>query len=55
MADPGIKPFLCGIIDKTLIRRELEKWMRSLALYLTAEDITDMVKKINKLLDLGGF
>ncbi|VEN54240.1 unnamed protein product [Callosobruchus maculatus] len=54
MSDAGIKPFLCESIDKTVIRTEWEKWLRSLELYLASEDITDAVKKRNKLLHLGG-
>lgn len=54
MAETGIKPFLCDSIDKALIRGEWEKWLRSLELYLASEDITDVVKKRNKLLHLGG-
>lgn len=49
-----IKPFLCGNIDKALIRTEWERWLRSLTLFLQAEEITDVVKKKNKLLHLGG-
>lgn len=54
MSDSGIRPFLCENIDKALIRGEWEKWLRSLELYLAAEDISDYAKKRNKLLHLGG-
>ncbi|KAJ8964455.1 hypothetical protein NQ317_004366, partial [Molorchus minor] len=54
MGDPAIKPFLCENLDKALIRGEWEKWLRSLELYLAAEEIDDGVKKRNKLLHLGG-
>lgn len=49
-----IKPFLCEAIDKSLLRHEWEKWLRSFTLYSAAEEITDKVKKKNKLLHLGG-
>lgn len=49
-----LKPFLCDSIDKSLLRNEWEKWLRSFTLYLAAEDITDDGKKRNKLLHLGG-
>lgn len=49
-----IKPFLCDAIDKSLLRHEWEKWLRSFTLYLAAEEITEDVKRKNKLLHLGG-
>ncbi|KAL7301787.1 hypothetical protein TKK_0005775 [Trichogramma kaykai] len=55
MGDPvGLKPFLCDGVDKSLLRVEWEKWLRSLKLYLTVEEITDDLKKRNRLLHLGG-
>ncbi|VEN61855.1 unnamed protein product [Callosobruchus maculatus] len=54
MSDTPIKPFSCDAIDKALIRGEWEKWLRSFKLYLAAEEITDTVKKRNKLLHYGG-
>lgn len=49
-----IKPFLCDNIEKSLLRNEWEKWLRAFDLYLAAEEISDVVKKKNKLLHLGG-
>lgn len=49
-----IKPFLCDVIDKALLRLEWEKWFRSFKLYLASEEIVSSVKKKNKLLHLGG-
>lgn len=49
-----IKPFLCDNIEKSLLRNEWEKWLRSFDLYLAAEEISDVVKKKNKLLHFGG-
>ena len=49
-----IKPFLFEVIDKAIVRHEWEKWLRSFNLYIQAEEITDSVKKKNKLLHLGG-
>ncbi|XP_049316516.1 uncharacterized protein LOC125779294 [Bactrocera dorsalis] len=49
-----IRPFLCDNIDKALVRSEWERWFRSFSLYLQAEDISDVAKKKNKLLHLGG-
>lgn len=49
-----IRPFLCDTIDKSLLRHEWEKWLRSFTLYLAAEEITEDCKKKNKLLHLGG-
>nr|CAI5841436.1 unnamed protein product [Callosobruchus analis] len=54
MSETTIKPFSCDAIDKALIRGEWEKWLRSFQLYLAAEDITDTVRKRNKLLHYGG-
>lgn len=54
MADTGIKPFLCNNIEKSLIRAEREKWLRSFELYLAAEEISNAEKKKIKLLHLGG-
>nr|CAH7714496.1 unnamed protein product [Callosobruchus chinensis] len=54
MTETGIKPFLCETFDKSLIRGNWEKWLRSLELYLASEDITSVEKKRNKLLHLGG-
>lgn len=54
MAETGIKPFSCEVFDKSLIRGNWEKWLRSLELYLASEDITNVEKKRNKLLHLGG-
>lgn len=59
MTDVGIKPFLCEMIDKASIRGEWEKWLRSLELYLAAEEISEKEisekkKKRDKLLHLGG-
>ena len=45
---------MCDNIDKALIRGEWQKWLRSLELYLAAEDILEVSKKRNKLLHLGG-
>ena len=49
-----IKPFLCEGMDKSVLRIEWEKWLRSLNIYLSVENITDKVKKRNHLLHLGG-
>ncbi|XP_017462168.1 PREDICTED: uncharacterized protein LOC108355515 [Rhagoletis zephyria] len=49
-----IKPFLCDTIDKSMVRQEWEKWLRSFSLYLEAEEISAVVKKKSKLLHLGG-
>nr|CAI5826662.1 unnamed protein product [Callosobruchus analis] len=54
MSETTIKPFSCDAIDKALIRGEWEKWLRSFQLYLAAEEITDTVRKRNKLLHYGG-
>lgn len=54
MTDVGIKPFLCEMIEKASIRGEWEKWLRSLELYLAAEEIGEKKKKRDKLLHLGG-
>lgn len=54
MSESNIRPFLCDSIDKAVIRNEWEKWLRSLELYLASEDISDVIKKRNKLLHLGG-
>lgn len=54
MTDTGVNPFLCDTIDKVSIRGEWEKWLRSLELYLAAEEISDKKKKRDKLLHLGG-
>ena len=54
MSDHGVRPFMCDNIDKALIRGEWQKWLRSLELYLAAEDILEVSKKRNKLLHLGG-
>lgn len=51
--ESGIKAFLCDNIDKALIRGEWEKRLRSLELYLVAEEITDKKKKRDKLLHWG--
>lgn len=50
----SIKPFSCEEIDKALLRTEWERWIRFVELYLASKDITDVVKKRNKLLHLGG-
>ena len=50
----AIKPFLCDTIEPSLLRLEWQKWFRSFTLYLNSEDITDNVKKKNKLLHLAG-
>lgn len=50
----GIRPFLCEAIDKSLIRSEWEKWLRAFTFYIQAEEISDAVKKKNKLLHYGG-
>jgi len=47
--ETGIKPFLCEAFDKWVIRGNWEKWLRSLELYSASEDITNVVKKRNKL------
>lgn len=54
MSETGIRPFLCDTIEKALVRGEWAKWLRSLELYLASEEITDPLKKRNKLLHLGG-
>lgn len=54
MTDTGVNPFLCDTIDKASIRGEWEKRLRSLELYLAAEEISDKKKKRDKLLHLGG-
>lgn len=54
ITESGIKAFLCENIDKSLIRGEWGKWLRSLELYLAAEEITNKKKKRDKLLHLGG-
>nr|CAI5846264.1 unnamed protein product [Callosobruchus analis] len=54
MSDNTIKPFLCENMDKSLVRGEWERWLRSLELYLASEEIIDIPKKRNKLLHLGG-
>ena len=51
---PEIKPFLCDVVEKSLLRHEWEKWLRSFELYLASEEIKSPVKKKNKLLHLGG-
>ncbi|XP_054736166.1 uncharacterized protein LOC129243060 [Anastrepha obliqua] len=54
MMNPSVAPFLCDVMDKSIIRTEWEKWLRSLTLYLETEDITTASKKRSKLLHLGG-
>lgn len=54
MTETGIKPFLCDSIEKAVLRSEWSKWVRSFQLYCDSEDITDVIKKRNKLLHLGG-
>ncbi|XP_030765263.1 uncharacterized protein K02A2.6-like [Sitophilus oryzae] len=54
MDQSSIKHFACESIDKALIALEWRKWIRSVKLYLDAEEITDVVKMKNKLLHLGG-
>lgn len=54
MDQSSIKHFSCDAIDKALIATEWRKWVRSVKLYLDAEEITDVVKRKNKLLHLGG-
>ncbi|XP_050335789.1 uncharacterized protein K02A2.6-like [Bactrocera neohumeralis] len=54
MMNPSVAPFLCDVMDKSIIRTEWEKWLRSFTLYLEAEDITTASKKRSKLLHLGG-
>ncbi|XP_067615133.1 uncharacterized protein [Eurosta solidaginis] len=49
-----MRPFLCDSIDKSILRSEWEKWVRSFTLYLQSEDIKDTVKQRSKLLHLGG-
>lgn len=49
-----VKPFLCDQIDKSNLRDEWTKWLRSFELYLISEEINEVVKKKNKLLHLGG-
>ncbi|XP_053956201.1 uncharacterized protein K02A2.6-like [Anastrepha ludens] len=49
-----MRPLLCDSIDKSLLRNEWEKWLRSFTLYLQSEDIKDAVKQKSKLLHLGG-
>lgn len=53
MAD-AIKTFLCDASDTSLLCHVWDKWLRSFTLYLASEEITDDVKKRNKLLHLGG-
>lgn len=50
----SIKPFSCDNIDKALLRTEWEKWLRSVKLYLEAEEVDNPKKKRSKLLHLGG-
>lgn len=52
--DNNFKPFLCDAMDKATIRTEWEKWLRSLRLYLEAEEVNSPQKKRSKLLHLGG-
>nr|CAH7757848.1 unnamed protein product [Callosobruchus chinensis] len=54
MSETTIKPFSCDALEKALVRGDWEKWLRSFQLYLAAEDITDTVRKRNKLLHYGG-
>ncbi|XP_011871267.1 PREDICTED: uncharacterized protein LOC105563875, partial [Vollenhovia emeryi] len=54
MNEPSIRPFLCDSIEKSMLRTEWEKWLRSFQLYLKAEEVHDPEKKKNKLLHLGG-
>lgn len=54
MADTGIKPFPRDHIDKALLREKWEKLLRSLELYLAAEEVMDVEKKRNKLLHFEG-
>lgn len=49
-----LKPFLCDSIEKSLVRTEWERWLRSFEIYVDAEEITSVVRKRNKLLHFGG-
>ncbi|XP_043661784.1 uncharacterized protein LOC122625799 [Drosophila teissieri] len=54
MTDSIIKPFLCEVIDKTILRNEWEKWLWAFTIYLEAEGIVTEKRKRSKLLLLGG-
>ena len=54
MTEAVIKPFLCDAIEASMMRTEWQRWFRSFTLYLNAEEISDTVRKKNKLLHLGG-
>ncbi|XP_041565932.1 uncharacterized protein LOC121467740 [Drosophila elegans] len=49
-----LKPFLCQAMDKALWRTEWEMWLRAFTIYVDTEEITNVYKKRNKLLHLGG-
>lgn len=49
MDQSSIKHFACDSIDKTLLATELRKWVRSMKLYLDAENITNEEKENNEL------
>lgn len=50
----SIKHFTCDTIDKALLATEWRKWVRAVKLNLDSEEITDVVKRKNRLLHLGG-
>lgn len=54
MEQSVIKYFECDSIDRTLLAVEWRKWVRTVKLYLHAEEITDVVRRKNKLLHFGG-
>lgn len=41
MEQSSIRHFMCDTIDKALIANEWKKWVRSVKLYLDAEEIND--------------
>lgn len=54
MADTGTKHFLCDTIAKALLRSEWTSLLQSFNLYCDSEDITYVVRKKNKLLNIWG-
>jgi len=54
MEQSSIKHFACDSIDRALVSVEWKKWIRAVKLYLDSEEITDGIKRRNKVLHLGG-
>ncbi|XP_034481957.1 uncharacterized protein LOC117787521 [Drosophila innubila] len=54
MENTPIKPFDYLAMDKSILRTEWEKWLRSFQIYVEAEEITSKYRQRNKLLHLGG-